>query len=126
MRKISKEIAESFYKGFSKSKGNTATDGVNVWLHGNKIAWRTQDNNLEVTLAGWPTVTTRERLNAILEIFDIQYRISQRDHDQIIRRVVSYDNGFKDQYEPIGENWIINFFDDDHQGTSNGYKFRNF
>ena len=84
MRKISKEIAESFYKGFSKSKGNTATDGVNVWLHGNKIAWRTQDNNLEVTLAGWPTVTTRERLNSILNVFGWDHYIQQIDGQQYL------------------------------------------
>ena len=59
MRKVTETIAESFYKGFKKTVSNTHTDGVNVWLHGNKIAWRNQDNTLSVTLAGWGTPTTR-------------------------------------------------------------------
>lgn len=44
--------------------GNTSTDGQRLSLHGNVIAeWR--DDGLWVTNAGWPSVTTRERLNGL-------------------------------------------------------------
>ena len=40
---------------------NTATDGTTLTLHGNAIAQHRADG-LYVTLAGWNTVTTRDRL----------------------------------------------------------------
>jgi hypothetical protein len=40
-------------------------------LHGNRIAVR-QDGKLWVSLSGWPTVTTRARLNAIPGVSIIQ------------------------------------------------------
>ena len=68
MRKVSRVVAESFLAGQSKSIGNTSTDGKTLQLHGNTIATRIDSNTIELTLAGWPTVTTRERLNAICEL----------------------------------------------------------
>jgi hypothetical protein len=45
--------------------GNTHTDGQSLFLHGNLIAWHIDDETVAMTLCGWPTVTTRERLNGI-------------------------------------------------------------
>lgn len=67
MRKITKSIAHAFKDGVSKSINNTTTDGNAVYLHGNKIAEKTA-NGLKVTLAGWNTPTTRERVNGILRV----------------------------------------------------------
>jgi len=117
MRKVTETIAESFYKGFKKTVSNTHTDGVNVWLHGNKIAWRNQDNTLSVTLAGWGTPTTRERINGILETFGIIHRVGQHKHEQIIK---TYDN-YSFEFLPYGEDTIITFLSDDVH--INGYKF---
>ncbi len=117
MRKVTETIAESFYKGFKKTVSNTHTDGVNVWLHGNKIAWRNQDNSLSVTLAGWGTPTTRERINGILETFGIHYRVGQHKHEQIIK---TYDN-YSFESLPYGDDTVITFFSDDVH--LNGYKF---
>lgn len=81
MRKVTKQIAEAFKKGQSLTIKNTKTDGQSVWLHGNEIARKT-DYGIEVTLAGWPTVTTRERVDGILQIYKTNMRIVQRNGEQ--------------------------------------------
>lgn len=69
MRKVTKEIVEAFFARRSRKCGNTRTDGQTFYLHGNAIAkWRATfggDDDLIITLAGWNTPTTRERLNGI-------------------------------------------------------------
>ena len=78
MRKITRESAEAFKEERKYSKANTT---VRVWiesnmlpyhsvemcLHGNLIAKR-KGNQLMVTLAGWDTPTTKERVNGLLSI----------------------------------------------------------
>lgn len=67
-RKITKEIATAWISRRPLKRGNTRTDGRSVWLHGNLIAWREAEPlTWCFTLAGWPTVTTRERLNGLLD-----------------------------------------------------------
>lgn len=101
MRKISKQIANAFTSGQTMDMGNSHTDGKSVYLFGNLIAWRSPGNTLELTLAGWPTVTTRDRLNAILqsEGFKINagesygYSFEQKDSKQYF--VTTVFNGYK-------------------------------
>ena len=81
MRKITAKIAKAFLAGDSLKIKNTDTDGQSFWLNGNEIARRTA-NGLEVSLAGWPTVTTRERVNGILYAAQTRMVIVQRDHEQ--------------------------------------------
>lgn len=69
MRKESEKIALAFHDRERAKAKRTETDGKTVYLHGNRIAWRNDDGSISLTLAGWPTVTTRERLNAICEVF---------------------------------------------------------
>ena len=114
MRQITKQISKSFRKGFSKKISNTETDGVSVWLHGNRIAWRNQDNTISITLAGWGTPTTRERLNGILEAHGITYWVAQDRGQQVIRssqgrRVI-----------PDNDTVITFYYNDDWH---DGYKF---
>jgi hypothetical protein len=66
MKKVTSQIARAFMHHQSKSVGNTCTDGQRVYLHGNLIAERREDGTIWATLAGWPTVTTRERVNGII------------------------------------------------------------
>ena len=70
MRKVTEQIKKAFFEGKRKSIGNTWTDGKSVWLHTNKIitSETLADGSKRIiwTLAGWNTVTTRERLNGIL------------------------------------------------------------
>jgi len=62
MRKVTQQIADAFMARKSKTIGNTHTDGESIWLHGNEIVRRNESDQIEVSLAGWPTPTTRERL----------------------------------------------------------------
>lgn len=66
MRKVTKQIAEAFFAQRALKVSNTHTDGQAVWLHGNKIAERRRDG-VWISLAGWNTNTTRERLNGLLQ-----------------------------------------------------------
>lgn len=66
MRKVSREIASAFIAGKRKTMGNTHTDGKTLWLHGNAIARRNDKGGIEISSAGWETVTTKERLNTVL------------------------------------------------------------
>ena len=65
MRKVTRGVVSAFLEGRSKRIDNTETDGVSLRLHGNTIAeWR--PDGLWITDAGWPSRTTRERLNGLL------------------------------------------------------------
>ena len=97
MRQETQKIARAFYLRRAASAARTTTDGNTVWLHGNKIAWRTEaivdyggygnfrHRDIGFTLAGWPTVTTRERINGILGQFGYGYwGVAQRKGDQYL------------------------------------------
>lgn len=80
MRKITRNAVNAFVAGQTFSEGNT-TVGVNtlenricMYLHGNLIASRPYaGGSVEITHAGWPTPTTKERLNGILKAYDEGY-----------------------------------------------------
>ncbi len=82
MRKETKKIAQAFARGEAAKAARTETDGRTVWLHGNRIAQREDDGSVWVTLAGWGTVTTRERLNGICDELGAPFGFCQRDHSQ--------------------------------------------
>lgn len=68
MRKITREAYQAFINKKPFAKSNTTVqvleDGsVTLSLHGNIIAKQVNDT-LSITSAGWPTNTTKERLNA--------------------------------------------------------------
>ena len=71
MRKISKEASIAFLNGQNYKKTNTQVIGGDLLLHGNKIAefqslfTNDGNKNFNITLAGWNTNTTRDRLNAL-------------------------------------------------------------
>ena len=71
MKKISMDAARAFLMGKKFKRGNTEVrvlPNVSVLLlHGNEIAYQYNDpeRTLSVTNAGWFSVTTKERLNAI-------------------------------------------------------------
>ena len=95
MRKESLKIANAFANGTPAAAARTTTDGQTVWLHGNRIAQREQDGSVWVTLAGWGTVTTRERLNTICHVLGVPFGFCQRNHEQFLTTA--------DGMAPIGE-----------------------
>tara|TARA_R100000687_G_scaffold70018_1_gene59544 strand:- start:539 stop:895 length:357 start_codon:yes stop_codon:yes gene_type:complete len=111
MRQVSKQIAEAFYEGKPKTIGNSHTDGNQVFLHGNRIAWKVDNDKLAITLAGWPTVTTRERLNTILFEFGFNYYLQQVNHEQFLvnfedKKTPLYDDQVK-TFHRIGKRWLL-------------------
>jgi hypothetical protein len=65
MRKESTTIARAFLNRKPKQAARTTTDGNTLLLHGNRIAWHNPDGSISMTLAGWGTPTTRDRLNTL-------------------------------------------------------------
>lgn len=83
MRKVTKQTVQAFIEGRSKSVGNTESHGHKLTLHGNDIAIRLPDGTIQVTLAGWGTPTTRERLNGITEYLGLGRCFHQQNHTQM-------------------------------------------
>ena len=65
MRKETRDIITAFLKRRSCTRARTQTNGDVVTLHGNRIAWWEPDGSVSMTLAGWGTRTTRDRLNGL-------------------------------------------------------------
>ena len=94
MRQITRRIAEAFRQGRSLRIDNTITDGRTIRLFGNLIAeYRTDYDNrtlngLWITLAGWRTRTTMERLNGLPGV-----SINQRSH-QLYLNGIAWDGNW--------------------------------
>lgn len=67
MRKTTAKIKAAFENSRSLTIANTRTDGQNVWLY-NKLIIIKDANGIHFSFAGWPTRTTLERLNGILDL----------------------------------------------------------
>ena len=89
MRKIEMEMnsAIRYRRNFSKAntsvrcfKTNGITTDVDVFLHGNHIAsLETATNKLTIKDGGWQSVTTKSRLNALLDEFAPDRGIFQKN-----------------------------------------------
>ena len=66
MRKVTAQIKAAFEQGKSLKVGNTETDGKTIWLFGHAIVKRDPDGLVRWSLAGHNTMTTRERVNGIV------------------------------------------------------------
>jgi hypothetical protein len=83
MRQETQKIMSAFLRGEKASAQRTHTDGYSVWLHGNLIAERGKSKTW-FTLAGWPTVTTRDRINGLLELSGSDCRVFQKNGTQFL------------------------------------------
>lgn len=69
MRKVTSETVRAFVSGNAKKVGNTESTGQRLLLFGELIAeWR--EGEIWFTLAGCNTITTKDRLNALLSIMN--------------------------------------------------------
>lgn len=84
MRKESRIVIESFLNRKPKKMKNTESTGQELRLFGNTIAWHVGDENIGITMAGWGSDTTRDRLNTLFRLAKISAGIFQRDHEQYI------------------------------------------
>jgi len=105
MRKITKESSEAFVNFEQYKKSNTEVEIQKVgykydevatfYLHGNRIAEITRSTlpecsvlkSSQIDLCGWHTPTTRERINGILDALGYDFRIAQRNHEQVLVRL---------------------------------------
>ena len=108
MRKIEQEMnaAIRYRRNFSKAntsvrcfKTNGITTDVDVFLHGNHIAsLDTATNQLTIKDGAWQSVTTKSRLNALLDEFAPSMGIFQKDwvwylSDRLTGSVVPFISG---------------------------------
>ena len=90
MRKITRDAANALKAGKKFRRGNTEVVDHSLYgpyramyLHGNQIAVR-DGHVLRLKMAGWGSVTTRERLNGILEVFGVDARFYQEKYEQFL------------------------------------------
>jgi hypothetical protein len=88
MRQVTQQAASVFIAVQPFASGNTCVTvdkdhpRVGMYLHGNLIAEKTV-NGTRGTLAGWPTPTTRERLNGLLTALGVEGSgFYQLEHEQ--------------------------------------------
>ena len=84
MRKIEQQMNTAIRYRNNWAGSNTmvrvSREVVEVFLHGNHIASvDTATNDLTIFDGGWQSVTTKSRLNALLEEFTPERRIFQKD-----------------------------------------------
>jgi hypothetical protein len=78
MRKITESAVKAFKNGTKFNSGNTSVrlenheghDVVSMYLHGHKIAERT-NKDVCVAHCGWATPTTKERINGVLRAYGL-------------------------------------------------------
>ena len=97
MRKITKESSEAFVNFDQYRKSNTEVASLDTiarfYLHGNCIAEINRGKlphreltSVKIDLCGWHTPTTRERINGILDALGYDFRIAQRNYEQVLVR----------------------------------------
>ena len=89
MRKIEKEMQNALRNKVNWSKANTSVSVDNegnqfVTLHGNLIAQISNFGDIKLSSCGWQTVTTKSRLNAILDTFLSGIGVYQKNFEWFI------------------------------------------
>ena len=93
MRNVTRRTALNFLEGVTGKLSNTevtryddhhAGRCYDLRLHGNVIANRSEADGIYLTLSGYNTLTTRERLNGILELINRPYRFAQRKGEAVL------------------------------------------
>lgn len=108
MREITKDACEALKSNQNFERDNTTvrTYGkerpyAEMQLHGHMVAATDDKGRLYVTLAGHPTLTTRERVNGAMERWGWPVRIVQRSGRQYMRHLET------NKYHPIHPNYLI-------------------
>jgi len=72
---VSQYAAAALVNGTKYSNGaNTKVDSTGIYLHGNHIARNAGEGHVAITNAGWATLTSKDRLNAIPNVSIYQKR----------------------------------------------------
>lgn len=94
MRSVTEQVVNAFLNGRTTSVSNSFTNGKELYLHGNKIAMFNDKGQLEISLCGWNTVTTRERLNGIFEIGGYNLKLSTKKGQAMINGIAIDDDRY--------------------------------
>jgi len=88
MRKIEQQMNRAISNKINWSSSNTiveynnSTDCSSIYLHGHQIATYDHKNQaVKLSSCGWQTVTTKSRLNAILDEVKYGCRVFQKQFD---------------------------------------------
>jgi len=88
MRKIEQQMNRAIANKADWSSSNTrveynnSTDCSSIYLHGHQIATYDHNNQaIKLSSCGWQTVTTKSRLNAILDEVKYGCRVFQKQFD---------------------------------------------
>lgn len=87
MRQVTKQTVLAFLNGQHMAVSNTMTNGKSLYLWGNEIARFNSDGKLEISLCGWNTPTTRERLNGVLSLGGYNLKVSSKNFTPTINGV---------------------------------------
>jgi len=68
MRKETAMVVNKFILRKAMAMSRTHTNGTSLFLHGNEIAKHDDEGNVLISFAGWPTATTSDRLNAVINL----------------------------------------------------------
>lgn len=83
MRKITRAACEALFNRDYFQRDNTlvchtkANGCTKMYLHGNLIAQFDAEGGVYISDAGWQTVTTKERLNGVLQLSGCNMRLYQ-------------------------------------------------
>lgn len=104
MSKVTEKAAQALRDQRKMVSGNTRVEFDNVtarmFLHGNFIAGYCKElNRLIIRDAGWKTVTTKDRLNGILETFGSKMYIRQHDYKWYLVDSMGRETGWKGSLE---------------------------
>lgn len=86
MRKETRNVALAFRANASFRGARSEAKGQYVLLHENVIVRRVNGSLYEYTMAGWPTITTRDRLNGVANVLDHPLRFYQKKGQQYVWR----------------------------------------
>ena len=102
MRKIEQQMNRAIANKADWSSSNTrveynnSTDCSSIYLHGHQIATYDQNNQaVKLSSCGWQTVTTKSRLNAILDEVKYGCKVFQKNFNWF----VSYNEDTKDFWD---------------------------
>ena len=100
MRKVSREVISAFLAGKSKKVANTYSYGNCLYLHGNQIASNI-NGAIRIFDGGWSSNTTKERLNALLQL--MKYEDYEMIADCVFQKnfqwFLQYNNGDKANFQ---------------------------
>jgi hypothetical protein len=82
-RKISRDAARALRAGQRFHRSNTSVDDAAMYVHNSCVAAR-MPHGVQFSLAGWPTILTRERINAVFDALMIPAHLYQTKGKQMV------------------------------------------